>query len=100
MKEWVMYGLIAALFISIRDIFSKDLINRYDYIDYIIYANIILFIGTILYIYFTNYEFKKLPNKKDLLIIIVRIFIVYLIIEPSIFYSIKIINMSRSNESK
>ena len=47
MEKWMIYALIAAIFISIRDIFSKDLINRYEYIEYIIYANILIFIATI-----------------------------------------------------
>ena len=36
MERWMMYGLVAAIFIALRDVFSKDLINRYDYTDYII----------------------------------------------------------------
>lgn len=91
MEQWLFYGLIAAFFIAVRDIFSKDLINRYEYIEYVLYANLMIFICTILYIYFFNISFNKLkiPNKKDLLIIFLRILIIYLIIEPSIFYSLK-----------
>ena len=91
MEQWLIYGLIAAFFIAIRDIFSKDLINRYEYIEYILYANIIVFICTIIYIYLFNISFQelKIPNKKDLLIIFLRILVIYLIIEPSIFYSLK-----------
>ena len=43
----MIYGIIAAIFIAIRDIFSNDLINRYEYIDYIIWANLIIFVATI-----------------------------------------------------
>ena len=89
MKQWIFYGLIAALFISLRDFFSKGLFDRYGYIDFIIYANIILFIGTFIYIYITNYKFKKIPDKYDFLMMLLRIFVVYLIIEPSMYYSIK-----------
>ena len=38
----MMYGLVAAIFIALRDVFSKDLINRYDYTDYIIVASALL----------------------------------------------------------
>ena len=91
MESWIIYGLIAALFIAVRDIFSKELIDRYEYMEYILYANIMICIGTTLYIYFFNVEINKMkiPDKKDLLIIFIRLLIIYLIIEPSIFYSLK-----------
>ena len=84
----MIYGIIAAIFIAIRDIFSNDLINRYEYIDYIIWANLIIFVATIIYIYFYNIQLE-VPETKDLFIILLRLAIVYMIIEPSIFYSIK-----------
>jgi len=84
----MIYALIAAIFISIRDIFSKDLINRYEYIEYIIYANILIFIATIFYIYMNNVKLK-MPSKNDLFIIILRLIIIYMIIEPCVFYSMK-----------
>ena len=40
MKEWVIYALIAAVFISIRDIISYDLIKNVSYINYIIIYSI------------------------------------------------------------
>ena len=88
MEKWMIYGIIAAIFIAIRDIFSNDLINRYEYIDYIIWANLIIFVATIIYIYFYNIQLE-VPETKDLFIILLRLAIVYMIIEPSIFYSIK-----------
>ena len=91
MEQWMVYGMIAAMFIAVRDIFSNDLINRYDYKEYIIYANIILFIFTMIYIYVYDVKLKK-PKYTDLFIIIIRIIIVYMIIEPCIFYSIKYCN--------
>ena len=88
MKQWMLYAFIAAIFIAIRDIFSKDLINRYEYVEYILYANIIIAIATIIYIY-TNNVTLKMPKRNDLFIIILRLLIIYMIIEPSIFYSMK-----------
>ena len=84
----MIYGIIAAIFIAIRDIFSNDLINRYEYIDYIIWANIIIFIATLFYIYLYDIQLE-VPERKDIFIILLRLAIVYMIIEPSIFYSIK-----------
>ena len=84
----MIYGLIAAIFIALRDVFSKDLINRYDYVDYILVANIIVFIGTLIFIFVTKREIK-IPDTKDFLTIFLRLLVVYMIIEPAIFYSIK-----------
>ena len=33
MEIWLYYALMAAIFISIRDIISLDFIKRYDYIQ-------------------------------------------------------------------
>ena len=88
MEVWLYYALIAAVFISIRDVISLDFIKRYDYIQYMIIANIIIFIGTILYIFTTGTKIEK-PVFKDLMIILIRILIVYLIIDPAVYNSIK-----------
>ena len=88
MEAWLFYALMAAIFISIRDAISLDFIKRYDYIQYMVIANIIIFIGTILYVYSSGLKIKK-PNLKDSFIILIRLFIVYLIIDPSIYNSIK-----------
>jgi len=88
MKEWVIYALIAALFIAIRDVISLDLIKRMNYTNYIIIANIIIFIATMIYLNISNYKVEK-PNLKDMGIIVLRLVIVFLIIEPSIFRAFK-----------
>ena len=88
MKEWVIYALIAAVFISIRDIISNYLIKRMNYTNYVIIENIIVFIATIIYLNLSNYKVEK-PNFKDMGIIVLRLIIVYLIIEPSIFRALK-----------
>ena len=51
-------------------------------------ANIIIFIGTMIYVQATDFKIKK-PNMNDLFIILVRLAIVYFIIDPSIYNSIK-----------
>lgn len=88
MQVWVIYALLAAIFISIRDIISLDFIKRYDYIQYMVLANIIIFIGTMIYVHATDFKIKK-PNMNDLFIILVRLAIVYFIIDPSVYNSIK-----------
>ena len=88
MERWMMYGLVAAIFIALRDVFSKDLINRYDYTDYIIVASALLFIGSLIYLFISKRK-VKVPDTKDFFAIAARLFVVYLIIEPCIFYSIK-----------
>ena len=57
MKEWVIYALIAALFIAVRDVISLDLIKRMNYTNYIIIANIIIFIATMIYLNINRYIF-------------------------------------------
>ena len=88
MEPWIGFAITAAIFIAIRDYISLNIVKKYSYINYIIYANIFVFIGTMLYVYFSDVKIVK-PNTKDLLIILLRIFIVYIIIEPAIYYAMK-----------
>lgn len=88
MERWLMYALLAAFFITLRDVISLDFIKRYDYIQYMIIANIIIFIGTMIYVFGSGIEIKK-PNMKDLFIILIRLLIVYFIVDPSVYNSIK-----------
>jgi uncharacterized membrane protein len=88
METWLIYALVAAFFITIRDIVSLDFIKRYDYIQYMIIANIIIFAGTMIYVFGSGIKVKT-PNMKDLFIILVRLSIVYFIIDPSVYNSIK-----------
>ena len=88
MQIWFLYALIAAVFIGVKDMMTKDLTNRYSYIEYIIIANIFVFIITLIYIFTMKPKLKK-PNVKDGLFIFLRICIVLLIIEPCIFMALK-----------
>ena len=72
MEVWVFYALVAAVFISIRDVISLDFIKRYDYIQYMVIANIIIFIGTMLYVYSSGMKIEK-PSLNDFFIILIRI---------------------------
>jgi len=89
MELWMKYALAAAFFIAVRDIFSSKIARKYNYIDYIIHANIFVFIITMLYVLFTKRKIKVIDNYNDILLIILRLFIVYLIVEPCIFNSFK-----------
>ena len=88
MNEWIYYGLVAALFISIKDVLFVDLIKKHDYIDLIIISNIILFIFTIVYLLYTKKKIKKI-DKLDICKLILKLIIIYLIIDPCIYMSIK-----------
>ena len=96
MELWMKYALVAAVFIAIRDIFSSKIARKYNYIDYIVHANILVFIGTMMYVIFTKKKIKIIDNYNDLITIILRLFIVYLIVEPCIYNSFK----NTSNPSK
>ena len=91
MEKWIPFAVLAAIFIAVRDFISKDIINKYNYKDYIILANFIIFIGTIIYIVVTKKDITKIqkPNAKEFIVILIRLLIVYLIVEPCIFNSLK-----------
>jgi uncharacterized membrane protein len=89
MELWMKYALIAALFIAIRDVFSSKIARKYNYIDYVVHANILVFLGTMAYVIFTKKKIKIIDNYGDLFTIILRLFIVYLIVEPCIYNSFK-----------
>ena len=90
------YALVAAVFIAIRDVFSSKIARKYNYIDYIVHANIFVFLGTMAYVIFTKKKIKIIDNYSDLFTIILRLFIVYLIVEPCIYNSFR----NTSNPSK
>tara|TARA_B100000161_G_C33430705_1_gene359997 strand:- start:105 stop:524 length:420 start_codon:yes stop_codon:yes gene_type:complete len=89
MELWMKYALVAAFFIAIRDIFSSKIARKYDYIDYIIHANIFVFIVTMIYVLITKRKIKIIDDYNDIFLIILRLFIVFIIVEPCIFNSLK-----------
>ena len=92
MEPWIPYAFMAAIFIAIRDFISSDIIKRYEYTEYVIIANIIIFIGTIVYLFVSKTDIRKIkiPKWKDLGIILLRLFIIYMIVDPCIFNSLKL----------
>jgi len=88
MNEWMYYGLIEALFISLKDLLVTSLIKKYNYIDLVITSNIIIFIFTIIYLIYSKQKINKIEIK-DIFKMILEIFLIYLIINPSIYKSIK-----------
>ena len=89
MDLWMKYALVAAFFIAVRDLFSSRIVRKYNYIDYIVHANIFVFIITMLYVLFTKRKIKLIDNYNDIFLMILRLFIIYLIVEPCIFNSFK-----------
>jgi uncharacterized membrane protein len=89
MELWMKYALVAAFFIAVRDIFSSKIARKYNYIDYIIHANIFVFIVTMVYVLFTKRKIKIIDDYNDMFLIVLRLFIVFIIIEPCIFNSFK-----------
>jgi uncharacterized membrane protein len=88
METWIILAMTAAVFIAIRDMLSRDIMEKYTYVNYILYANIFVFLGTLLYIVVFNVKLIK-PTSSDFWKIIVRLVIVYIIIEPCMFYALK-----------
>tara|TARA_Y100000768_G_C23882367_1_gene635897 strand:- start:584 stop:1003 length:420 start_codon:yes stop_codon:yes gene_type:complete len=89
MELWMKYALVAAVFIAVRDIFSSKIARKYNYIDYIIHANIFVFIVTMIYVLITKRKIKMIDDYNDIFLIILRLFIVFIIVEPCIFNSLK-----------
>ena len=89
MELWMKYALVAAFFIAVRDLFSSNIARKYNYIDYVIHANIFVFIITMIYVLFTKRKIKLIDDYNDIFLIILRLFIIFIIIEPCIFNSFK-----------
>ena len=88
MNDWVKYALIAAVFISIKNLITKNISSKYKYIDYLVYAISFSFICIWTYVISTGHTVAKVENT-DILVILVRVFIVYVIIDPSIYKAIQ-----------
>ena len=88
MQVWFFYALIAALFIGVKDMITKDISNNYTYVQYILIANLIVFIFTVLYILTMRPKLKS-PTMRDGFYIFIRIAIIWLIVEPCIFMALK-----------
>ena len=88
MEQWIYFAFVAAFFISIRDFLTRDIIRKYSYVNYILFANILVFIGTLSYIIVFNKKIIR-PSNEDFWKIFIRLIIVYVIVEPCIFYAIK-----------
>ena len=88
MDLWVQYALVAALFLSVKNMISKHLSDKYQYLDYLVYAITFSFVGVWLYVFATGYKPGKIENN-DIVIILFRILIVYAIIDPAIYKAFK-----------
>jgi drug/metabolite transporter (DMT)-like permease len=88
MEPWVKYALIAAVFISVKNMITKNISAKYKYIDYLVYAISLSFICIWTYVITTGHKVAKVDNS-DFLIILVRIFIVYVLIDPAIYKALQ-----------
>ena len=88
MDLWVQYALIAALFLSVKNMISKHLSEKYKYIDYLIYAITLSFFSVWFYVFATGYKPGKIETG-DIGIILFRLLIVYAIIDPAIYKAFK-----------
>jgi len=84
MEDWVKYALIAAAFLSVKNMISKHLSSKYKYLDYLIYAISFSFIGIWGYVLVTGHKPQKIETN-DIWIILFRIMLVYAVIDPSIY---------------
>ena len=87
MEEWVYYAVIAAIFIAVRDVFGKKISHRYSFIQYLGYASIIVVVVSWTYIFAMDVKMKPL-NAEYLGLILIRLAIVYMIVEPSLYFCI------------
>jgi len=84
MDIWVQYALVAAVFLSIKNMISKHLSGKYEYVDYLLYAISFSFVGIWAYVLISGHKPAKVEGN-DILVILFRILIVYAILDPSIY---------------
>jgi len=70
-------------------VFASKIARKYNYIDYIIHVNIFVFIITMIYVLFTKRKIKIIDDYNDIFLIILKLFIVFIIVEPCIFNAFK-----------
>ena len=87
MEPWVYYAIVAAVFISIRDVFGKKISKKYSFVEYLGYASIIVVLATWSYIFAMDVKIKPL-DMEYLGLILIRLIIVYMIVEPSLYFCI------------
>ena len=88
MELWIKYALVAAVFIALCDLLKKRITKKYTFIEYTTYAVTIAFIGLWAYIYANDVTIGPM-EPEDIFTILIRVLVIYLIVEPCIFYSLK-----------
>lgn len=87
MESWIYYAVIAAVFIVVRDVFGKKISSKYTFIEYLGYASIITALAVWIYIFSMDIQIKPL-NYEYLGLILLRLLVVYLIIEPALYFCV------------
>ena len=88
MQLWVQYAIIAAVFIAVKNMITKKISSKYKYIDFLVYAISLSFICIWTYVIASGHKLAKVENS-DFLVILVRIFIVYVLIDPAIYKALQ-----------
>ena len=88
MELWIKYALVAAIFIALCDLIKKRITKKYTFMEYTTYAVTIAFIGLWIYIYAADVPIGPM-EPLDIFTIMIRVLLIYLIVEPCIFYSLK-----------
>lgn len=92
MEEWLFYGLIAAILIAIRDIFTKKFSNKYSPIEHLLYYYVLcgLFI-ILLAIYKIKVKKEKIKmiDSKDIWLYLLIAGVSAIIISPCQVLSLK-----------
>lgn len=92
MENWIVYALIAAFLIACRDMFTKDLMNKYTYTEHLLHYYILtgVFILIIVcYKKYVNKETVRIIDNKDILVYLLISFVTVAIISPCQVLSLK-----------
>ena len=92
MEEWLYYGLIAAILIAMRDIFTKKFSNKYSPIEHLLYYYILCgFFIILLAIYKIKVKKEKIKmiDSKDIWLYLLVAGVSAIIISPCQILSLK-----------
>lgn len=85
MEMWVIYGLIAAVLIACRDVFTKHIVQKYTVTEHILYLYVlcgVLFISFALYQHLSGNERVRCIESTDIWKYAILAFVTIAIIAP------------------
>ena len=92
MENWVIYGLIAAFLIAVRDMFSKSYIHKYTTTEHLLHYYIFASIFFLIYAFYKKYYVKErveMVDTEDIWKYILMAFLGAIIISPCQLLSLK-----------